>query len=43
MVIPIDEVGKKYPTDYKESMNTVLLQEITRYNRLLEIMKIELV
>jgi dynein heavy chain, axonemal len=34
----LDEVVKQYPTDYNESMNTVLAQEIIRYNRLLVVM-----
>lgn len=37
------EIFKKYPTDYNESMNTVLCQEVIRYNRLLEIMESSLV
>jgi dynein heavy chain, axonemal len=36
-------VGKKYPTSYEESMNTVLFQECVRYNRLLHDMKISLI
>jgi len=36
--IDIDEVIEKYPTAYNESMNTVLTQEVIRYNRLLVLM-----
>lgn len=32
-----DAVLKKYPTDYKESMSTVLVQEVVRYNRVLTV------
>lgn len=34
----IEDIYKLYPTLYKESMNTVLIQELIRYNRLLDIM-----
>jgi dynein heavy chain len=39
----IDAVGLLYPTDYLESMNTVLVQEAQRYNRLLHVMHVSLV
>jgi len=35
----VEQTSMRYPTDYHESMNTVLVQEIQRYNRLLDIMK----
>jgi len=33
----IEKVQEKYPTDYEESMNTVLAQELTRFNGLIKI------
>ena len=38
-IFPIHEISKQYPTSYEESMNTVLVQEVLRYNRLLVVMK----
>jgi dynein heavy chain, axonemal len=37
-VVDLDFVIEKYPTMYTESMNTVLTQEVIRYNALLRIM-----
>eukprot|EP01035_Chromulina_nebulosa_P016877 gene16877-22365_t len=39
----IEHVSMIYPTDYHESMNTVLVQELQRYNRLLQVMHSSLV
>lgn len=38
-VFDVEEVFITFPTDYNESMNTVLLQEIIRYNVLVSTMK----
>merc|ERR1711871_80968 len=40
--IDLVPVRRKYPVDYHESMNTVLVQEITRYNGMLRVMNISL-
>ena len=41
-VFDLETVQQNYPTSYKESMNTVLTQEIIRYNKLLKIMAVML-
>ncbi|XP_075039903.1 dynein axonemal heavy chain 1 [Mixophyes fleayi] len=38
LLIPVQEVMTKYPVMYQESMNTVLIQEVIRYNRLLGVL-----
>jgi dynein heavy chain len=37
--IPLEPIITKYPVKYEESMNTVLIQEVIRYNRLLAVIK----
>jgi dynein heavy chain len=39
----VEEVMKRYPVDYSESMNIVLIQELIRFNRLLEVILSSLV
>ena len=38
----IEEISMLYPVAYEESMNTVLIQECIRYNKLIEVMEITL-
>ena len=42
-IFDLEKIGKKYPTAYEESMNTVLFQECVRYNGLLAEMKVSLI
>jgi dynein heavy chain len=35
----IESARRRYPVSYAESMNTVLVQELVRYNRLLDVVK----
>jgi len=35
----VDEVGELYPTDYNESMNTVLTQELLRFNSVIKVLR----
>ncbi|KAI9097032.1 dynein heavy chain and region D6 of dynein motor-domain-containing protein [Phlyctochytrium arcticum] len=42
-VFNLEEVSKKYPVNYNESMNTVLIQEMIRFNRLIQIVLVSLV
>lgn len=37
------EIMEKFPVSYEESMNTVLFQEVVKYNRLLDIMASSLI
>ena len=41
-IYDVEDVLRKYPTMYTESMNTVLTQECIRYNGLLNVMRVSL-
>ncbi|KAI8825055.1 dynein heavy chain and region D6 of dynein motor-domain-containing protein [Fimicolochytrium jonesii] len=39
----IEEAARKFPVSYEESMNTVLIQEMIRFNRLIQVVLVSLV
>ncbi|KAH9276392.1 hypothetical protein BASA83_001085 [Batrachochytrium salamandrivorans] len=39
----LEDAIKKYPVNYNESMNTVLIQEMTRFNKLIQVVFLSLV
>ncbi|XP_022823491.1 dynein heavy chain 1, axonemal-like [Spodoptera litura] len=41
-LLDTDHISKTYPVSYKESLNTVLIQEANRYNKLLGVIKTSL-
>lgn len=43
VLFDVEEIQKKFPIQYEQSMNTVLLQEAIRYNRLLQVVRQTLV
>jgi dynein heavy chain len=43
VIFDVEKVEVAYPTDYMEAMNTVLTQELVRFNELLEVVKKDLV
>merc|ERR1711871_923319 len=40
--LAVEPIQDKYPVLYEESMNTVLVQEVIRYNRMLSLMEVHL-
>ena len=41
-IFNLEEASQKYPVAYKESMNTVLTQELTRFNKLIKVIRVSL-